>query len=234
MSVDLAVSADVAVRSFEVLSHELHLLLKTAAEFASRDDTLPSINVVHLEVQNNQLLAVGTDRFVMGVARASVAGPAEQLPEGFLLDVTVTDVKALLPLLKVAKRDESSLTVSVTVGKDALHLLRSDGVAARLVDADVEFPKWRHLMGNARNAQRIGTATGHAVSISPDLLAKFAKAKRAGDFMAIEPNQESAYRPIVIRVGTHFIGILMPTRVPDGSSTHPDSVEVRDAWAGVL
>ncbi|MGY4785859.1 hypothetical protein ACVH9Z_39110 [Rhodococcus opacus] len=65
-------------------------------------------------------------------------------------------------------------------------------------------------------------------------MAKFTKAKRAGDFIAIEPNQKSAYRPVVIRVGTHFIGILMPTRVPDGSPTHPDSMEVRDAWAAIL
>ncbi|MGY4785858.1 hypothetical protein ACVH9Z_39105 [Rhodococcus opacus] len=40
----------------------------------------------------------------MRCSYSSVARPAEQMPEGFLLDVTVTDVKALLPLLKVPLR----------------------------------------------------------------------------------------------------------------------------------
>lgn len=226
-------ASDLVEKSFTIPSHLLHWVLKAASEFAEKDRSLPMIRLVHLEVRGNTLLAVATDRFVMGVAKATITGDADRLPDGFQLNVSIDELTPVIPLLKVAKRDEGK-TVTVTVGRGALHLLRSDGIAARLVGADYEFPTWRYLMGSLRGSEPIGEISGFGANLDPEKLAKFTKVRREQrDRLTVEPNPESSNRPLTIRVGTDFIGILMPIRGERGS-VEADGLASRAAWDALL
>lgn len=217
--------------TFTVASHLLHWLLKAASEFAGRDKSLPMINVVHLEISGDTLLAVATDRFVLGVAKAPISRTG--VSDGPLLDVTVGDVKTLLPLLKVAKRDEDT-TVTVTVDDGVLHLLRSDGIAARVTDAKVQFISWRYLIGTVRGSEPVGELQGFGANIDPAKLVKFTRVRRyERERMTIEPNRESSHRPVTIRVGENFVGIMMSLRAGRGE-IESDSYAARAAWDAVL
>lgn len=222
-----------APATFTVASHLLHWLLKAATEFAGRDKSLPMINVVHLEISGDTLLAVATDRFVLGVAKAPISRDGADIPDGPLLDVTVADVKSLLPLLKVAKRDDST-SVTVTVEDRMLHLLRSDGIAARITDAKVQFISWRYLIGRVRGSEPVGEIQGFGANLDPAKLVKFTRVRRyERERMTIEPNCEASHLPMTIRVGENFVGIMMSLRSARGE-IESDSYEARAAWDAVL
>ena len=86
---------------------DLHRVIAEAKNFAGRDATLPMLQNVRIEATETQLVAVATDRFLLGVSRADYAG------EAFTVSVEGQQVDALLRMAKTAKRDEDWREVTI-------------------------------------------------------------------------------------------------------------------------
>jgi len=70
---------------------------------------LPFLEAVRLECGGGQLVAVATDRFVLGASRAEYSGAP------FMVVVAGSDAKALVKMAKTVKRDETSREVTIEV-----------------------------------------------------------------------------------------------------------------------
>lgn len=235
--------------TLRVKSHDLHMLLKTAAMFATTDKAIPAINVVRLVRKGDHLLALSTDRF----RGAAVRIPLDEslTPHGQVdMSLRLDEVKAVLPMLKVAARDQHNVDVTlidedatrVTVGgmaEPVVRWVRSDGVAGELVNAEKlagGFPKlWALFPDDEAGQHSIAQQEPmrSAVAVDPKHLADFTKAAwGARDQLVFEPTS-SPNRPITVRVGRHFVGILMPVR-SNGSEDTGDYVGHRAYWADLF
>src|SRR5437868_12633975 len=96
-----------------VRSHDLHNLLKTAILFACKDSTIPGINGVRLERHGDQLLAIATDRFRLGITRITLTG--NQCEGDFAAYVRLDQIKPAIPTLKVPVRDQDWQLVTLSI-----------------------------------------------------------------------------------------------------------------------
>ena len=78
---------------------DLHRVITEAKTFAGRDATLPMLQNVRVEATETQLVAVATDRFLLGASRADYAG------EALTVSIEGQQVDALLKMAKTASRD---------------------------------------------------------------------------------------------------------------------------------
>lgn len=217
-----------AAATFTLLSHEVFLLFKTAMEFTAGADA-PNLQIVRMEVRGDQLLAVSTDRYALCVTRTTIPEVEGESHRDVEFNVSAADVKAALPLLKVAKRDEKTVTVTVTIEDQMVRLRRSDDVSSSMHRSELSFPRWRSLVSDATSGRdRVGEDMGYTGRFSASRLAKFVKIRRRDDRILIEPNRLASNRPLAIRVGTHSLGILMPMRGPDGADPQ------REGWDALL
>ena len=173
------------------------------------------------------MIAVGMDRTALCATRATVERVEGGTATGFQVTLSADDVKAALPLLKVATRDQKAVSVILSFEGTMMYLRRSDGVSASVRGSHHSFPDWRGLMDGVRERARMGTDVGYAAWVNPAVLTKFTKIKRRDEYLLIEPNHKSARGSIGVRVGTHSIGILMPVRVED-------SAGLRGSWDALL
>jgi DNA polymerase III subunit beta len=111
---------------------------------AGRDDTLPMLTGIRVEISGEKVVLAATDRFRLAVREltwsteaadleAAVLVPAKTLAEAAKAGTDGADVRL-------------SLGAGTTVGKDGLLGIRSNGkrTTSRLLDA--EFPKFRQLL----------------------------------------------------------------------------------------
>lgn len=173
---------------------------------------LPDLEVVRLEFGADQLVAVATDRFVLGASRVEYSGAALTVMVGG------SDAKALLKMAKTAKRDESTreVTVEFADGVAAVTFRFSTGEAMTVRGLDVQFPKWRQLL--PADASRMGGIVG--MGYTPAYLKRFTQARAdeqgSGAQMVVFPSVTSSGKPgpTAIRIGQDFFGLLMPIRPP--------------------
>lgn len=222
-------------------ANDFHFMLKTAALFACPDQTIPAVHVVRLEQHGAELVAVATDRFRIGAVRSastyparSLTGSADSFPP---VSIPLKTVKQLVTMLKPATgRGAPEHAVRLVVSDDHKELSwsRSDGLSGTVELEQADFPKWRGLMMGhdyATTIQEDAEPCAVRVCVDPELLAPFTKAKRtARDNITVEAVAGKG-KPIIIRVGTHFIGVLMPVRANDGGA---DSLETRHAWSAII
>jgi hypothetical protein len=211
---------------------DFHNLLKTGLICAaSPAQNLPMLAAVKLESTAKRLISVSTDRFRIGVTKIE----AEGFLDGEAL-IPVEQVKQLASMLKPAARGPElkvTLTiVSATEYDRKLRWTRSDGLSGSIDLLTMDHPKWRHLMPG-HDAERIDPSStdhdAHRFACTPEYLASFAKAKwHASDGITVEAIA-GKNKPIIIRVGKHFIGVLMPVRDSDVNSQ-----ENRDEWSSII
>lgn len=208
-----------------VKAADLHRLLIEGLICTGNDDTLPMLNGVKLETTDDgQLLAIGTDRFRLGISRIPHGGTdkVDDLLDG-------KQAKALAAILKpVRARNAPDYTVDLEfVGGRGTYArkmkwARSDGMSGVVDILDHQFPKWRHLVDSAKGVRPIETGDtqhdAYRFYCNAKYLAEFAKAQRSAyDNVAVEP-VAGHNRPIIFRVGAHFLGLLMPVRMVEDSS----------------
>jgi DNA polymerase III subunit beta len=128
-----------------VVSSELFgQAISQVAVAAGRDDTLPMLTGIRVEISGEKVVLAATDRFRLAVREltwttdsadieAAVLVPAKTLAEAARAGTDGADVHL-------------SLGAGATVGKDGLLGIRSNGkrTTSRLLDA--EFPKFRQLL----------------------------------------------------------------------------------------
>jgi DNA polymerase III sliding clamp (beta) subunit (PCNA family) len=118
----------------------LHTAVSDALLFAAPPSArLPFLEAVRLEFGGGRLVAVATDRFVLGASRVEYSG------EPFIVMMAGDDARALVKMAKTVKRDEAARAVAVeVVDAGAQVTFRfSTGESMTVRGLDVQFPKWR-------------------------------------------------------------------------------------------
>lgn len=117
---------------------------------AGRDDTLPMLTGIRVEISGDSVVLAATDRFRLAVREltwatagadieAAVLVPAKTLAEAAKTGVTGTEVHL-------------ALGSGATVGKEGLLGIRSDGKRSTTRLLDAEFPKFRQLLPSEHTA----------------------------------------------------------------------------------
>lgn len=219
-----------------VQSVDLHRILSDASLFASTDVTLPGINVVRLEFDKDQVLAIATDRFRLGVSRAKVLD-GDEVSMSLYLD----DVKRLIQSAKTKRAEEGWRAVDVTSDGKSVQFTFNDGSLAAARIADVDFPKFRGLFPKsvslpplpapdstakvtaqtAQNMRDVLAKSRHATAFTAEYLASFGKVKGTGDRASriFVYAHDSAYgygqKPLTVTIGDDFVGLVMPVKFGD-------------------
>lgn len=232
VTVDEPAPEDVSAPAVNTMKAKaLHTALSDAVLFtASPSARVPFLEAVRLEFGGGQLVAVATDRFVLGASRVEYSG------EAFMMMVAGGDAKALVKMAKTAKRDERAREVTIEVADAGAQVTFrfSTGESLMVRGADVQFPKWRQLIPT--DTSRMGGIVG--MGYVPANMARFAKARAeeqsTGAMMVVFPSVTSSGvpGPSAIRIGEDFVGMLMPVRAPGDEWTYhrPGWLDV-DAYA---
>lgn len=198
-------------------SVDLHRILSDALPFASPAG-IPQIEAVRIETTPNDadtvnVVAVATDRFVLGVSRVAVAGDA-----GIGVTLSTDDVKNVVRIAKTVRRDAGWREVVVTTDSigESVTFEFGTGETVKVRPIDAEFPKWRQLLNVDVDAIARPTA---GIGISPAKLATFARvAASKSDPLQLYAgvDAEGRLKPIHVRIGDDFYGLVMPVRAPEG------------------
>lgn len=209
--------------TFEVSTWDAHRWLKASLVCAGTDDTLPTLTHVRLTHVGKTLVLASTDRFRLGYVRIDARGDEDFTFEQKILDGK--DVKQAATILKPANVREREVGVGFTITDEGLAYKRWDGVQGVIRFADVDFPKVDQLMKLPS-----GDDDMHgAFQANTDYLAAFAKARFEKRDQIQLIGGSAPDRPIRVKVGEHFAGLLMPIRVPDH-----DHAGTWASWSDIL
>lgn len=236
-------------------AHQLHRVLSDAAVFASHDETMPRICMVHVEFTGDHMLAVATDRFRLGVSKigpvdgktvlGSVDGEAS-------FNLALRDVQTLIKLSKTLRRDERTRVVWINQSNDGavrddgtrvgtVTFKFSDGASLDVVPQDTEFPRWRQLFPES------GTQVPRdATAFTAEYLASFAKVDGGSSQRLVMYSHDDIHgrrdkpekpvvgelygsqRPTTFTIGDNFVGLLMPVKLEDDGQRE----WVKPGWLG--
>jgi len=229
-----SVNVGIMTSTFTLRTHDFQRAFKTAAEFAGTY----AINGVCLDVcDDGTVTFAATDTHRLGVVRVETAEHTQG--ENTRAFIALSDVKTLVSQLKVPARDADYDRITVTIG-EMFEWKRSSlvGVSTGSVQnlTEIEFPRLHRLLRDALYVDPI-TDTDKAdrarFAASPAYLASFAKAAwDKGDIVLVEPGV-SPRKPIVIRVGAHFLGLLMPIGIRD-TAVSGNTADDREAWRALI
>lgn len=208
----------------DLTTRELHGLIAPVLPHASTDAELPYLNTVHLQVRDQVLYAIATDRYTMAATRHALHEMAGEL------DITIdrADLGAALKLFTFTKDEDPKLTlvvdkfpIPVAPGRTLDGLgLRIDGEdGTRLVLHDrgqpdlKPFSAWRKTMGKV--VHRATVPATPALILTPSMLPRWSKAAGKGErlMVFVGPEQGDA---ILFTVEDHFVGIWAPASQIDG------------------
>lgn len=207
---------------------ELAWALKAVLPHASRNDILPVLGAVAVEVDaDGRLWCAATDRYTIGATWTQGAATSAE-PGSTLLEIA--DVKDLLRRLKgVGDVDlelygDGDLTVGYRV-----RYSRAGGDA----DYPLEFPDWRKLLGAMLRWPASTPARTHQVNA--EFMARFAAAAPADhrSGLTFMPVRKSARVHACVVVGGRFAGVAMGTAL-DAPDPDPAAMlaDWRTAFAG--
>lgn len=117
---------------------------------AGRDDTLPMLTGIRVEISGESVVLAATDRFRLAVRELTWATSAQDVEAAVLVPA-----KTLAEAAKAGTDGTEvhlSLGAGQSVGKDGLLGIRSDGKRSTTRLLDAEFPKFRQLLPNEHTA----------------------------------------------------------------------------------
>jgi len=215
----------------ELYANELHRVLSEARAFADTTGTAPTIHQVRLEATGTHLVAVATNRFVMGASAVPY-----RTEEPFIVDLPLESVDLACAAIKPKLGRQRSWTYSLIKVEIGLspqgRRLRVhfplDGLKLSLPTRPEEnahpLSNWRQLL---TTMQPTATKPNDPITpvfpfaVNPDYLRRFAALggkNGRGQFLRIH-----AHRPnkgVLVDFGTDdFVGAIMPVRYP--TDNHP-------------
>lgn len=198
-----------------IAARQFRTMLAQVTPHASKDDTLPLITSIHLECGRGELFAIATDRYTMGIARATVDSR-----DTWTGRIDRTDLKTVTAWLRTTPD-----TIEITGSRegDTLTLtLSHDGSTLRLACQYAgDLPKWRDL---AKGAVAAKPAAVDLNSFSTAFLARW---KAAG--VVLHTWQGGPGKPLLFTdAEATFLGIQMPVRT-DERQVSRDSLA--EKWA---
>lgn len=204
---------------------DLHRLVKPVLPFADRGPTIPVLQGVRVVAVDGYLTAAATDRYRMGMQRVAVPG----LTPGIAATISARSLRQILALFKPTRGEDPELTLTFddttvsVAGAATLDGFLSATAEWALTPGD--YPKLSNALRDSFTAEPVGDpAASHAVNAH--LLADFRHAVTGGEPLVVTLNGPE--RPIAVRVGEDFIGLLMPKR----ASTTPR--ELDPSWVAIL
>lgn len=117
---------------------------------AGKDDTLPMLTGIRVEISGDKVVLAATDRFRLAVRELTWSTSSAGLEAAVLVPA-----KTLAEAAKAAVSDTEvhlSLGSGPSVGKDGLLGIRSNGKRSTTRLLDAEFPKFRQLLPSEHNA----------------------------------------------------------------------------------
>lgn len=194
--------------SIELMTNELVRVLKDAQLFAHGDNAIPVINAVHLESRDKELIAVGTDRFVLGVSKTEL----DEITAPFAAALPLRQVKTILQLAGSCKQAFSKVTIDAD--ENVVRVAFSSGETLTL-PAELETGAhrgWLKLLDSTPD-----DTPSKAMLLNPALLAKFSRVTGGGQARA-RLHFFGMAKPIRVTIGDSFVGMVMPARMPDDAS----------------
>lgn len=207
-----------ATASFTMTRRDLNRGLTTALTFAGKDETLPMLYGVELAIHKGKLIIAATDRFRVGLVKLSP--PDLKGADGRIGFLERAAASRILKLIGGGTARSKLLEVVVTVTDREL-TVDSPGEAKLTVPLkDEAFPRYRHIL--EESLAREGSLESWNVNMS--YLADFKAAVwGSGDRATV---RASAFgKPIIVAIGDHFIGVLMPVR-PEGDTAYADKAQL--------
>lgn len=190
--------------SITLQTNELVRILKEAALFAHSSPDIPVVNAVHVEARGGQLVAVATDRFVLGASKTELDEPGQ-----FLAALSLRQVKTITQLAGAGKQCFS--TVVIDADDKQVKVAFSSGETLTL-PAEVErgaHTAWLKLLDSVPDCE-----PSKAMDVNPQLVAKFARLQGARA-SRMRMHFFGHAKPIRVSVGDSFVGLVMPVRMPD-------------------
>lgn len=186
-------------------TNELVRILKEAALFAHSSPDIPVINAVHVEARGGDLVAVATDRFVLGASKTELDEPGQ-----FLAVLPLRQVKTITQLAGAGKQCFS--TVAIDADDKQVRVAFSSGETLTLAN-ELEAGAHRAWMGLLKSSA--SDEPSKAMDLNPQLVAKFARVSGA---TRMRMHFFGHAKPIRVSVGDSFVGLVMPVRMPDDVS----------------
>ncbi|OBB49667.1 hypothetical protein [Mycolicibacterium fortuitum] len=191
--------------TIKLQTNELVRVLKEAALFAHSSPDIPVINAVHVEARGGDLVAVATDRFVLGASKTELDEPGQ-----FLAVLPLRQVKTITQLAGAGKQCFS--TVAIDADDKQVRVAFSSGETLTL-PSEVERGAHRAWMGLLKSSA--SDEPSKAMDLNPQLVAKFARVSGA---TRMRMHFFGHAKPIRVSVGDSFVGLVMPVRMPDDVS----------------
>jgi HTH domain len=183
-----------------MVADDLHRLLFNGLLMASKDETIPTICKVCLEFGTDQVISVGTDKYVLGVTRADYEG------EPMMVQLRRADADKLARIAKTTERPvwPSSDVRSVQIDRtdDVGKFTFSTGEAITVDDQTDYFPNWQPLIPSEPIIPE-----GRHVTVDPAKLATFTKVIGGGPAQ-MTMTLQGWDRPVLITIGDSFVGAL--------------------------
>lgn len=219
----------------DMTAGEWHHLVKPVLPHTIKDSDFPELGHVRIQAGRKSLYAVATDRYTLGAERRPLDRADQGQPQP-PVHVLATDVKASLTLFSYAKDADPALTVTIdtvlipseVMGQHASYssmavtLTSDDG--SKMVMHDRRMPHrdplegWQRLLSGAMSRTQGGALSG--LDLSPDHLARWAAAVRAGERLTLWTGPERR-NPILVTVDEHFAGAWTPWMWGTGDGAVP-------------
>ncbi|MGH8879402.1 MAG: hypothetical protein ACRD0P_18995, partial [Stackebrandtia sp.] len=191
--------------SLHTSGRELRRLLRAVLAHAGTDNQLPALQVVLFDVDGDQAYVVATDRFTLGVARATVEpnGPRVR----FTVGVNAADLATIVRTIRDIDRH-----VVVDVATAGVEITRG-GIRYSLPSVDVGYPNWRDLL--ARLIRKPAPDLLEAVGVDPRMLARFHTTGRRATHEPLVIRCYGSGTAVIVTCGEWFLGAVMPVRLAD-------------------
>lgn len=194
---------------------DLHRALHNSLLFVGKDATLPMLELVRLEFSTDKLVAASTDRFRLGVTRADYTG------EEFIAGINRRDAERVAKVAKTSPRDGRNISrvqaedrsVDIEHDEKTITFVFSTGETLKIELQDYDFPKYRQLIPE----ERFNDVPGQ-IAVNPTYLADFTKVIDSGfrSYQVALSLGDTPGKPVLVRVGPDFVGLIMPVRAPEG------------------
>lgn len=177
---------------------------------ASDDKTLPVINCVRLELSAHSFLATATDRYSLGVCRASLADWDDKAKKAkkVVASLRPEDIKRLFAFLRPNRTSPAVWTLTASTLSVAAN--GGDSLTISTTETGDGYPNWRALF--TATASR-DVEPGAEMAFTPRVVDHFHKTAKALGHVHMHWHFVTPLKPVVVQVGEEFVGMLMPCRI---------------------
>jgi DNA polymerase III sliding clamp (beta) subunit (PCNA family) len=195
-------------QSITLPTRTLRYALNAVAPFASRDLWFRSLNSVCFESRDGDLIVTATDRYTAGRMTVPI-GSGTGIPATVL---SLADMEQVRYLLRRSLKGDAEITRT-----DGAFTVKLENASLTVKPADHEFPDLAEIYAAAEAAE---PDLSEPIGLQPKLFARFAAVSRTQPARVVFAGP---LRPVLVRIGDDFLGIIMPVRLGDGGTLRSEA-----------